>query len=617
MKASEINLAEWLRFVPREGRLLLGESRMLLFRQESLGVLRQLLHSNLGPRLSRAILSQFGYRSGCGDYADVVGSRDWDTDADRLASGPVMHMWEGIVHVEPTRIEFDREAGHFLMTGIWRNSYEAELHQTAFGRSTTPVCHSLTGYASGWATAFFGQPLLAIETRCVGMGHEHCEFEIRPDTAWGAEADPWREGLSSTEQVTSRQLEALVDERTRELVSINRELLRAKEAADAAVLAKSQFLAVVSHEVRTPISAILGLAEMALQDASPESRMELVENIRSSGESLLTIVGDILDFSKIEAGRMDLERQPFSVQNCVEGAARLMTGRAKLQGLSLDVVIGGALPPLIWGDITRFRQIVLNLLSNAIKFTETGSVTLSLTRSASQSGDVLSVSVKDTGPGIPADQLDQLFKSFAQLDNSIARKHGGTGLGLAISLQLARLMGGDIHVDSTPGVGSEFRFDVPFVLAGEPETAPPSEPADRGQVPTARHSMRILVAEDNDLLARIAMSFLKRLGYDAVRAGDGAEALKQVLETDFDVVLMDMQMPPIDGLEATRLIRAQLPPDRQPWIIALTANALAADREACLDAGMNDFQSKPLEMVALSGALDRAARSKLRSPSRK
>lgn len=168
---------------------------MLLFRLESIGVLRQLLHSNLGPRLTRAILTQFGFRSGYGDYAEVVGSREWDTDADRLASGPVMHIWEGIVHVEPTFVEFEHETGHFHMTGIWRNSYEAGLNLAAFGPSTTPVCHSLTGYASGWGAAFFGRPLLAVETRCVGMGHEHCAFEIRPDADWGPEADPWREAL--------------------------------------------------------------------------------------------------------------------------------------------------------------------------------------------------------------------------------------------------------------------------------------------------------------------------------------------------------------------------------------------------------------------------------------
>ncbi len=207
MKVQDIDLSKMLKFAPDTGRVFLGDDRMLIFRQDSLGVLRKLLYEQLGEGLARSIVSKFGYRCGHGDFETLNKMYDWDTEEDRFGAGPVMHTWEGIVHVEPTMLEFDRDQGKFHMTGIWRNSYEAEIHTSQFGKSDEPVCHSLTGYASGWCSAFFGQPLVAIETMCTGRGDDHCEFEVRPEDAWGPEADPWKRSLEATGFSVSKELE--------------------------------------------------------------------------------------------------------------------------------------------------------------------------------------------------------------------------------------------------------------------------------------------------------------------------------------------------------------------------------------------------------------------------
>lgn len=211
MKLEDINLAEMLTFRPDTGQVHLGDDRMLIFRQDSLGVLRSLLHEQVGPSLARSVLSRFGQQCGKGDYQTLQKAYDWDSEEDRFGAGPAMHTWEGIVHVEPTFLEFDRAAGHFHMTGIWRNSYEAEIHLAEFGRSETPICYTLTGYASGWCSAFFGRPLVAIETRCLGCGDERCEFEIRPQEQWDERAASWIASLENTEYSLSAELQRKID----------------------------------------------------------------------------------------------------------------------------------------------------------------------------------------------------------------------------------------------------------------------------------------------------------------------------------------------------------------------------------------------------------------------
>jgi PAS domain S-box-containing protein len=403
------------------------------------------------------------------------------------------------------------------------------------------------------------------------------------------------------EEETARHLDALRTAQD-ELVRLNRALTEGTRQAEAANRAKSDFLANMSHEIRTPLNAVVGLSHLLLEADLPARERDYLRRLQSASQSLLDLIRDILDLSKIEADRIELERAPFDLGAVVERVSSVLGVKARQKGLTLAFTMAGDVPPRLVGDAVRVGQVLLNLTSNAIKFTERGGVAVTV-RAAGSDADRVRVrfSVEDTGIGIPPQVLRHLFQPFSQADGSTTRRYGGTGLGLAISRRLAELMGGAVTVESTPGKGSTFHFEValepPDAVAAAPRPAPP--PA-RAPV----HGRRVLVAEDNETNRMIVRELLRSAGVEVVEAVNGREAVEKTLAPGpgLDLVLMDVQMPEMDGLEATARIRrdrASLP------IIAMTAHAMEEERRRCLEAGMNDHMAKPFEPATLWRVIDR------------
>jgi len=397
------------------------------------------------------------------------------------------------------------------------------------------------------------------------------------------------------------RLAAAFNQMVEELARSQQKLLAMLEEARQASRAKSEFLANMSHELRTPMNAILGMTELALDSPLAPELRDSLQTVHAAAQSLLSIVNDILDFSKIEAGKFELEAVPFDLEREMALTLKSFAALAAGKGLRLHWRLAQGTPTALIGDPVRLRQILTNLIGNAIKFTPQGAVWVEVEpRSLAERDALLAFSVCDTGIGIAEDQQQRIFEAFTQADSSSTRRYGGAGLGLAISARLASLMGGGITVESRPGQGSRFTLILPFARASS-QPGPPAPPA-AAEAPA--RPLSVLLAEDNEVNQRLVVRALERRGHRVTVARNGLEALAALEGNAFDLVLMDVQMPEMDGLEATRILRRK--GVRIP-ILALTAHALKSDQERCLQAGMDGYLSKPIAVAALVRTVEQAA----------
>lgn len=443
-------------------------------------------------------------------------------------------------------------------------------------------------------------PILAIATVARRMAEVH-RFEERVTVTSSDEVGVLANSFNSMLDEIVRRDDQLADHRKQlelevaERGRVNAELLQAKEKAEQVAKLKSEFLANMSHEIRTPLNGVTGMIILALDRCTDTTQSEQLCAARTAAESLTSIVNDILDFSKIEAGRMSIESIGFSVRDTVRESLRLFDLNVREKGLKLEATIAAECPGWVQGDPVRLRQILVNLLGNAVKFTSAGGVHLAV---GPKANGVLRFEVADTGIGIPQEKLASIFDAFTQADGSHTRRFGGTGLGLAITRRLVTLMGGSLWAESEPGHGSRFIVELPLAATQDNSQAPSkAQAASKHQLPM----LHVLVAEDNPLNQRVACGLLKRQGWTVSLAGNGAEAYSCFLREQFDLILLDVQMPEVDGLEAAQMIRSEEVRrglKRTP-ILALTAHTSKAEHEQCITHGMDGVVTKPVNVATL------------------
>ena len=398
----------------------------------------------------------------------------------------------------------------------------------------------------------------------------------------------------------SNRLEQEILERQK----IEKELRFERNKAQQATLAKSQFLAMMSHEIRTPMNGVLGTSQLLAETNLNVEQENYVDVLLKSGQHLLYIINDILDYSKLEANQLTLVKDTYSPEKAIREVIDVMQGIAKEKNLELSFTVDNSVPKFVLGDAVRIKQIISNLLSNAIKFTYQGRVSISITTQSNSSNRLdLCFLVKDTGIGIAEDKKSALFQEFFQIDATIARSTGGTGLGLSICRKLVHLMGGEIYVKSQEGVGSEFYFTVPLIEATIKTVVLPE--GERTKPEREITPIRILVVEDNPVNQLVATRMLGKLGHTFDVANNGQEALEKLEVQKYDAILMDIHMPVMDGLTAMKQIKQKFPENNRPAVIALTADALSEEKEAYLNAGMDDYIAKPFDRSTLKSMLEK------------
>ncbi|MBO9636018.1 MAG: response regulator [Chitinophagaceae bacterium] len=580
------------RMDPGCGTIEINDQRYVLVRASALskGFLETIqgLYADKGESEAFAIGRNFLF-----DYAHVIGmhdARDFHQKMNltdpiaRLSAGPVHFAWSGWAFVNIHAESHPSPDEDFLLLYDHPYSFEADSWVRAGASSKEPVCVMNSGYSSGWCEESFGLPLTAVELSCIAKGDAKCSFLMAP---------PHRI-QEHLEKIDSRKKYATPKTYNIptlfERKKVEEEMERSKALAEESAKAKDDFVANMSHELRTPLGAILGFADLLQKTDLDPVQQEYLEAIHTSGKSLLGIINDILDLSKLDAGKFIIESVPFSIPELMHSIQVMFSPRAAGKELRLSCSADLSINYQVTGDPMRLTQILVNLIGNAIKFTDSGSVDVNciVSKEAAETLE-LCFTVRDTGIGIDPQKMDNIFDRFTQADTHITRQYGGTGLGLAITKQLIELQGGHIQVKSEPGRGTEFNFMIPYKKAQEQTII--SHKISEGETRSYGSFRKVLIVEDNLINQKLTATILHHNGFEVSIAKNGKKAIDMLREYKPDLILMDIQMPVLDGYRTTQMIRDELHIGTP--IIAMTAHALSGEREKCLKAGMNDYLAKP------------------------
>lgn len=584
---------------PTKGTIEINDQRYVLVRASafSKGFLEtiQRLYADKGETEAFAIGRNFLF-----DYAHVIGlhdARDFHarmhvTDPiAKLSAGPIHFAYSGWAFVDISADSHPTPDENFCLIYDHPYSFEADSWKRAGVLSKEPVCVMNAGYSSGWCEQSFGIELTAVEVSCIAKGDERCTFIMSPPHKMQEHLERFNASNKKRYPTTEKYNIPTFFERKK----VEEEMERSRILAEESAQTKADFVANMSHELRTPLGAILGFTDLLQKTSLDTVQQDYLEAIHTSGKSLLSIINDILDLSKLDAGKFLTETIPFSIPELMHSLQVMFSSKATGKELRLSCSVDMAISFPVLGDPMRLTQILVNLMGNAIKFTESGGVYVNcIIQQETEEAVELCFSVRDTGIGIPADKIHTIFERFTQVDTHITRKYGGTGLGLAITKQLVELLGGSITMTSREGAGTECSFVIPYRKAHEAQQISVRAANDHRQYFGLK---KILVVEDNLMNQKLTSIILQSQGFEVTVARNGKKAIEHLQEKQADLILMDIQMPVMDGYKTTLQIRDEL--HLGTPIIAMTAHALSGEREKCLQAGMNDYLAKPFKETDL------------------
>jgi signal transduction histidine kinase/FixJ family two-component response regulator len=588
-----------LRMDPSKGTIEINDQRYVLVRASafSKGFLEtiQRLYADKGESEAFAIGRNFLF-----DYAHVIGLHDARDFHERmhvtdpiakLSAGPIHFAYSGWAFVAISAESNPTPDENFCLIYDHPYSFEADSWKRAGVLSKEPVCVMNAGYSSGWCEQSFGIELTAVEVSCIAKGDACCTFIMAPPHKMQEHLERFNATHEKPYTATEKYNIPTFFERKQ----VEEEMERSRMLAEESANAKADFVANMSHELRTPLGAILGFTDLLQKTTLDAGQQDYLEAIHTSGKSLLSIINDILDLSKLDAGKFLTETIPFSIPELLHSLQVMFLAKATGKDLRLSCSVDMGIGFPVLGDPMRLTQVLVNLIGNAVKFTEVGGVYINcILQQETEDTVELCFTVRDTGIGIPADKIHSIFERFTQVDTHITRKYGGTGLGLAITKQLVELLGGTISITSQEGKGTECTFIIPYRKSLEQYLPATREVNDHRQYFGLN---KILVVEDNLMNQKLTSIILQNQGFEVMVARNGKKAIEFLQSKEVDLILMDIQMPVMDGYKTTQQIRDEL--HLATPVIAMTAHALSGEREKCLQAGMNDYLAKPFKETDL------------------